>query len=577
MNGVGARQRTSMQTWLNASLAHARRPAWLALFCIGPMAGIAASTAAQPVLATRVEQVVSSPSADPHPPPSTPAGATGPRVERDSPRAALSLFFEATRAGRWDEAAQYLVLPDDQKPEAAQLARRLKGVIDGHHWVDLETVSGASLGRLDDGLPPELEEVERISVAGREESMKMLRVTDAHGPHWAFSPSTVARIDFWYAQLPDRRVRDAIVYTRTDAFLLRPGPLELLWWQWLAIPVLVALAALLGRVLGRLTQRLLSRIVDASAVIWTQQVVRRIGAPLALAWALNAFWLAARSLALTDPAYAHLDALMTAGMVFTLFWALWQSSGVIVEQLMLRPWAQRSASARTVVHVGGNFARSAIFSVGGLAVLAAGGYPVGTLLAGLGIGGLAIAFGAQKTIENVFGSLSLVVDQPFRVGDFVAVDDFVGTVEDIGLRSTRFRTLDRTLISIPNGKLAEQRLESFGPRDRMRLATTLAIRHGTTRAQMLAVLEGLERVLREHPMIWPDAMTVKFGSLAESALEIEVAAWFQVATWSEFQQCRQDVLLGFMQVVEDAGTRFAFPTRTVHLSSEAEPTPASGR
>jgi MscS family membrane protein len=199
-------------------------------------------------------------------------------------------------------------------------------------------------------------------------------------------------------------------------------------------------------------------------------------------------------------------------------------------------------------------------------VLAAGGYPVGTLLAGLGIGGLAIAFGAQKTIENVFGSLSLVVDQPFRVGDFVSVDNFVGTVEDIGLRSTRFRTLDRTLISIPNGKLAEQRLESFEARDRMRLATTLAIQYGTTHAQMQAVLDGLERVLREHPLIWPDAVTVKFKALAESALEIEVMAWFKVPTWAEFQRCRQEVLLRFMQVVEDAGTAFAFPTHTVHLA-----------
>lgn len=197
-------------------------------------------------------------------------------------------------------------------------------------------------------------------------------------------------------------------------------------------------------------------------------------------------------------------------------------------------------------------------------MLAVFGYPIGTVLAGLGIGGLALAFGAQKTIENVFGSFSLAVDQPFRVGDFVKVEDFVGTVEDIGLRSTRFRTLDRTIVSIPNGKLADQRLESFEPRDRMRLSTTLSITYGTTRSQMNAVLEGLERVLRGHPRIWPDAVTVKFKEIGAGGLDVEVNAWFQVPTWSDFQRCREEVLLGFMQVVEDAGTTFAFSTRTVH-------------
>jgi MscS family membrane protein len=201
-------------------------------------------------------------------------------------------------------------------------------------------------------------------------------------------------------------------------------------------------------------------------------------------------------------------------------------------------------------------------------VLSAFGFPIGTLLAGLGIGGLALAFGAQKTVENLFGSVSLAVDQPFRVGDFVKVDDFVGTVEDIGLRSTRFRTLDRTLITIPNGKLADQRLESFAVRDRMRLAATLGVTYSTTRSQMQTVLEGFERVLREHPWIWPEAMVVRFKEFGPSSLDIEVMAWFQVPTWGDFQLCRQEVLLAFMQVVEDAGTSFAFPTRTVHVVNE---------
>jgi MscS family membrane protein len=169
------------------------------------------------------------------------------------------------------------------------------------------------------------------------------------------------------------------------------------------------------------------------------------------------------------------------------------------------------------------------------------------------------------------------VDAPFRVGEFVKVEDFVGTVEAIGLRSTRIRTLDRTVVAIPNGRLAEMRLESFSARDRMRLACTLGLVYQTTAAQMRRVLEGLEDVLRSHPLIWPKAVVVRFKEFGPSSLDIEVMAWFQTADWPEFQLVRQEVLLEFMGVVEQAGTTFAFPTRTVHVvgASDAQ-TAAAG-
>jgi MscS family membrane protein len=276
----------------------------------------------------------------------------------------------------------------------------------------------------------------------------------------------------------------------------------------------------------------------------------------------------------TRPSHRSGSSLVAGGAVIALFWALWRSVDVFVEILLSLPWAAESPSARNLLEIGANVGKGVIAGAGVVATLSAFGYPVATLLAGLGIGGLAVAFGAQKTVENLFGSVSLAADQPFRVGDFVKVEDFVGNVESIGLRSTRFRTLDRTLISIPNGHVADMRLESFTARDRMRLATTIGVEYGTTHAQMVQVLEGFERVLREHPKIWPDAVVVRFKEFGASSLDIEIMAWFQVPQWSDFQLCRQEVLLGFMKVVEDAGTAFAFPTRTVHLINEPAPSPA---
>jgi MscS family membrane protein len=209
-----------------------------------------------------------------------------------------------------------------------------------------------------------------------------------------------------------------------------------------------------------------------------------------------------------------------------------------------------------------------VLAVGTVSVLSQLGYPVAGLIAGLGVGGLALALAAQKTVENLFGSVSLAVDQPVRIGDFVKVEDFVGTVEAIGLRSTQFRTLDRTLVTIPNGRLADMRLESFTARDRIRLACTVGLVYGTTGAQVRDVLAGLTGVLRAHPRIWPDAVGVRFKELASWSLDIEVMAWFQTSDWSEFQAIREEILLDFIDVVERAGTGFAFPTRTVHVVAE---------
>jgi len=499
-------------------------------------------------------------------------------VAPDSPRASVTSYLEAARIGDWEKAARYLWLPPEMKAAGPALARKLKAVLDRHLWLDLEEISADAAGTAETGLSDDLEKLGEIAVGeDRTQPVRLARTQDGEGSYWAFSRNTVRAIEGWYSALDDSWIRDQLTGAGLDRLLL-PGPFEISWWQWIALPLLVLAAWVLGRLLGTLTRALLGRLFARTDTHWDDKLLKKVGPPLTFGWGLGVFYAALPSVGLSAPAERLIIALLTAGTVFAVFWALWRSVGVIAEILMVLPWAAGSPSAKNLLKIGSNIAKGAIAVAGGVAVLNAFGYPVATLLAGLGIGGLAFAFGAQKTVENLFGSISMAVDQPFRVGDFVKVEDFVGTVEDIGLRSTRFRTLDRTLITIPNGKLSDQRLESFAARDRMRLATTIGVEYGTTHDQMQQVLEGFERVLREHPKIWPDAMVIKFKEFGASSLDIEIMAWFDVPTWGDFQACRQEVLLGFMKVVEGAGTGFAFPTRTVHLVQEpaAEARPAGG-
>lgn len=367
-------------------------------------------------------------------------------------------------------------------------------------------------------------------------------------------------IDPWNASLAHGWLLEHL-----PAPLLQLGPRDLYYWQWLALPVLLLTAWVFGYLLSRLTRRVLAHIVRRTAARWDDEMLARIGGPLTFGWGLAATYFLLPWLGVHQPAQEYFHRWLRAGFFVVFFWTLARAFDVVRQVIAESSWAKNHAASRSLLPLGTRAGKVLVLAVGVVALLSELGYPVASLIAGLGIGGLAVALAAQKTVENLFGAFSIGADQPFREGDFVRVEDFVATVEAIGLRSTRFRTLDRTLISIPNGKLADMRLESFAARDRIRLACTIGLVYGTSAGQMRDVLRGIERILREHPKIWPDVIVVRFKEFGASSLDIEVMAWFQTPDWGEFQLIRQNVLLQFMEAVEKAGSSFAFPTRTVHL------------
>lgn len=493
----------------------------------------------------------------------------------DSPRATLLAFRADAHRGRWPEAARFLTLDETGTPGAADLARRLNGVIESLFTFDPDSLSAAPEGHLDDGLPPDIEEIARVDPFRANEPMRLQRVVVDGRPTWRFTAATVASVDRWYEALRSHWVREWLV-SRQWTGLLREGPFDLFLWQWLALPALLVVAWGAGQLTHLIGKPVMTLLTRRTSSRWDDRVVDSLGPPFVLAVAVLVFATLCLLIDINREAYRLVGTITRPLMAFAFVWAVWRLAAVTLAWLMSRSWVLANASARNLLDVGTNISRGLILGFGTLAVLASAGLPVGTVLAGLGIGGLALAFGAQKTLENLFGSIALALDQPIRVGDFVKVHDFVGTVEDIGIRSTRIRTLDRTVVAIPNGKLADEQLESFELRDRMRLSTTLSLSYRTTRRQMEAVIAGVEGVLRDHPRIWPDAIVVRFARLGESSLDVEVMAWFAVPKWTDFQLCRQQVLLGFMEVVERAGAHFAFPTRTVHVASDSAPgTPGS--
>jgi MscS family membrane protein len=241
---------------------------------------------------------------------------------------------------------------------------------------------------------------------------------------------------------------------------------------------------------------------------------------------------------------------------------------LVVSRLTTAPWAEARPASRGLLTLASRVVKFVLVVFAAIGFLGALGLPVTSLIAGVDIGGIAIAFGAKQTVENLFGAFALGVDQPLREGDFVRTDSGVlGTVESVGLRSTRIRTLDRTVVSMPNGRLADSRIETFGLRDRCRLHAVLGLHYATTAAQLREVLANVERRLREHPKTYQDELVVKLVKLGDFAFEIEVQAWFDGPDYNAFRDWRQEMLLAFVEVIEQAGSKLAYPTRAVQVEA----------
>lgn len=193
------------------------------------------------------------------------------------------------------------------------------------------------------------------------------------------------------------------------------------------------------------------------------------------------------------------------------------------------------------------------------------GYSISGLLASLGIGGLAVALAAKDALSNIFGSVMILLDRPFGLGDWIKAGDMEGTVEEIGFRSTKIRTFAKTLISVPNNVIANLPLDNFSRMPKRRIKLTIGVTYGTTPAQMRAAVAKIRTLLREHPAIDQEFFLVNFTDFGSSSLDILVYCFTNTTVWGEYLDAREDVSLKIMEILEEMGLEIAFPSRTVYL------------
>jgi MscS family membrane protein len=263
-----------------------------------------------------------------------------------------------------------------------------------------------------------------------------------------------------------------------------------------------------------------------------------------------------------------LSALLSALFIVAVTWLLLRVSDVLSSVVQERLVERGEVGATALVPPGRKFVKAIVAIFAFVAILSNFGFNVAALLAGLGVGGIAVALAAQKTIENLFGGIILYVDRPVRVGDFCRFGDKMGTVEEIGIRSTQVRTLDHTVITIPNATFSNMQIDNITARERIRLLAVVTVRYETTPDQLRYILVEIRKLLYRHERIIPDTPRVRLINFGAYSLDIEVVAYVNTTDWAEFLGIREDIFLRIMDIIDASGSGFAFPSQTLYMGRD---------
>jgi MscS family membrane protein len=497
----------------------------------------------------------------PSPEPATvPADSLG----RETPSGTAFGFLQVTQAGNYKGAADYLQMSAARRQsQGPELASKLKVLMDRAFVGSVRSISQRPEGSPDSG-DMYTQTIGTFANGEADVPVVLARVTDPNaGKIWLFSSGTLSKVPELYDNLEAHQIESKLPPTLVGkSFLGMP------LWQWLALLIAIPIAAAIGW-----------------AIVLVLAIPRRLWLKYKNRPNLHAYGLVSGPLLLFFGAIAHRVLTLylglpllprvyyhrTTGVAIAIgfFWFLLRATAIAMQSLRAHAISAGRTETGTLMVLGERLLKAAVAGIAVLVILAVLGFNLTTVLAGLGIGGIAIAFAAQKTLENLFGGVSVLADEVIRVGDTCRFGDRVGIIEDISLRSTRIRTVERTELSIPNGALATMNVENLTRRDKILFNPTLGVRCETSPDQLRYLLAEVRRMLYEHPKVESDSARIRFASVENSALSLEIFSYVLTPNLAEFTAIREDLLLRIMDIVKKSGSDFAFPSRTLYMTRDS--------
>ncbi len=479
-------------------------------------------------------------------------------LKRTSPRSSILSFLEACHSNHFVLASQYLdlrrIAANQRAVRGPDLARELASILDRDPKFEVQYLSDAPEGDLADGLPPDLDKLDVFERNGQTIELELQRENQQGVQVWLVSADSVARIPQLSAAAGESEIEKklprALVVTE---FAGTPV------WIWLALILLALILSLVSRLLSRILIALAKPIAKHYAKTLQTYRLETFAEPLRLLVAIVVFRICMEAVAPSALVRDYLLKLLALLFIFGAASLVMRIVDVISDQAAARLDPRQRALSYSVFPLFVRIVKIFIFCIAILFVLSRWGYSTGTILAGVGVGGIAVALAAQKTIENLFGSISIITDRPVLVGDFCQFGTQTGTVEDIGLRSTRIRTQDRTVVTVPNSVFSTMTLENFSRRDRYWFHPTLHLRRDATAEQIREMVDAIGRILQQHPKVDASGVPVRFTKISNESFDLEIFAYVLTGDGNEYLKIQSELLLNLLEAAAALNVGFAVP------------------
>jgi MscS family membrane protein len=484
---------------------------------------------------------------------------------RDTPFGTVTGFNTAVHRSDFAVAAGYLQLSGRSAREAENISRELNELLDRYFTQPLTTLSALPTGALDDGLAANRERL-LLTMGNRRVDILLTRINDpTAGQIWLFSSESLAQVPAL------SRLRQETLVER----LMPPSLIARSFWgaslaQWILWAASIVIPLLLFWIAALCVVAFSTRLIhDTTRHGWFEAWWKGVRWLVVIGLTLATHLLLMRWLGFSLTfryAYSRVALVVAVIISAVLAWRLVSVTFAHARQFALR---RGRSNTRSLMLLGERFVKVLVVVIAVLGLLTLAGLDPTTALAGVGIAGVAVALGAQKSIENLLGAIFLLTDRALAVGDYCRMADREGWIEDITLRSVRLRTPQQTLVSIPAGLLAQGSIENFAPRGKIPVQSILRLRYGTTAEQLQTILSGIERILVEHPTVEKESARVTLVEFGPQAVEFELFAYITTSDMTTFLKVREHLLLRVAAVVESSGSAFAAPTQFIRMRDEA--------
>ncbi len=520
----------------------------------------------------------------------TPEPTVDPELKKalGSPQATMETFIGAVNESRLKDAARCLDLSKLTATEEAretkeeELAYKLKEVLDKLTQIDVYQYASIAEAEADESYA--LDDMQSFGEVDQKIAEQIVIARSVDGL-WRFTPNTVLAIEKLHEELLERQKVETPSNSEADEpppkvpfaiWLADQFPVEmrkthflLPGYQWISLAAIVLLG-LLADQLTRLTLAILMKMWFRLFRRDRAPVIPNMWRPIGLFMQGVTWYAATKWIGLP----AELLSVLLVGLTyFAVVAGVWTSFHLI--DLAAGIAARRALTTTSrfddvLVPLLATSLKIAATCIGIVICINVIDTQIATLLAGLlGIGGMALAFASQDAVSNLFGSLTVLLDRPFEVGDWIVAEGVEGTVEAVGFRSTRVRTFYNSLISIPNSRFTTSSVDNLGRRQYRRFKTVLGLQYDTTPEQLDAFCEGIRELIRRHPYTRKDYYHVYLNDLSASALDVLLYCFFKCPDWSVELRERHRLLVDIMKLAERLGVQFAFPTRTIQMSQGA--------